>query len=160
VTFSPDFPTTPGAFRRTHAGQLDAFATRLELMPVGVARYGRATDGCRGAPVIDVVASPRAGNSEFGVTCGRAPVNAPGAFAIGVAALLTPVRVFLAELWIDPAQPLFALPASSDRFGGTLFALPIPANAAGARFYAQFFWSDACAPGSASASNALAVTVQ
>ncbi|HKB16191.1 MAG TPA: hypothetical protein VKF62_08995, partial [Planctomycetota bacterium] len=161
---SSDFPTTPGAFDTGfNGGTLDAFVSRLDLLPAGASTYGASTSGCAGPLAIGVTSMPRVGNASFAITCGNGPASAFGFFGVSSAGLATPLVLGGLAVWIDPFAPLFfEIVVPSDAVGAALVPIPVPPNPslAGAQFFFQFAWFDACASGGFSASNALAVTVQ
>jgi hypothetical protein len=161
LTASTDFPTRNPVQARL-AGVCDVFLTRLDLLPVGVFAYGVATPGCAGPLPIGASSSPRVA-STFSCTCDHAPANATGLLGLSSGGLATPVVIFGAAVWIDPAAPVFALVlANSTASGAAAVPIAVPPNAgiAGAQLFAQFYWADACAPGRIAASNALRITVQ
>ncbi len=158
---SGDFPTTPGAFDTSLNASADAFATRLDLLPAGVGRFGASTPGCAGPLALAVTSIPQVGNAGFAVTCTNAPPSSFGLFGVSGAALPSPLLVSGVGLWLSPAT-LLAFPVASTPIGAAPFPLPIPPlpSLAGATLYAQSGWIDACAPGGISASNALSITAQ
>ncbi len=159
------FPTTVGAFDTSfNGGSLDAFVTKLDLLPTGASAYGVSTAGCTGPLAIGVTSWPRVGNGSFALTCSRAPSQAIGLLGISAAGLAAAFRVLGADVWIDLASPGLFVPAASNAMGVAEVSLPVPA-AVGGRVYAQFFWlgptsPSPCPPLGLSASNALAMTVQ
>ncbi len=164
---SIDFPTTPGAFDTTHHGGYDGFITRLDLLPTGVAAFGRSSAGCTGALAISVTSMPRVGNGNFALTCGNAPPTTSGLLALAGNRFVSPVVVLGAEIWVDPTLVFIQLPANSNIVGASEVPLPIPNGAwlRGTRLFAQFFWAGPsspppCPPQGLSASNALEFTVQ
>ncbi len=162
LTDSTDFPLR-NPVQATVRGLYDVFVTRLDLLPPGVFSYGGSTRGCTGALPIGASARPRVGNAAFALTCERAPAASAGLLGLSSRGLTTPLFVLGAAIWIDPAAPAFVLvPASSSASGAAVVPIPVPSDAglAGTQVFAQFFWSDACAPGGVSASNALQITVQ
>ncbi|HKB15168.1 MAG TPA: hypothetical protein VKF62_03840, partial [Planctomycetota bacterium] len=156
-----DFPTTPGAFDTSLNVSSDLYATRLDLLPAGVGRFGASTPGCAGTLSLAVTSIPQIGNAGFAVTCTNAAPGSFGLFGLSAAALGSPLVVSGAALWLNPAT-LLALPVASTPIGAAPFPLPIPPllSLVGATLYAQFAWVDGCAPGGISASNALSITAQ
>ncbi len=166
VTFA-DFPTTPGAFDTTHNGNEDAFVTRLDMLPTGVAAFGRSSPGCTGPLAISVTSMPQVGNAGFALTCGNAPPSASGLLALTGGRFANPVILLGAEIWVDPTRVFIQLPANSNNVGGCEVPLPIPNGRGlrGTRLFAQFFWAGPtspppCPPRGLSASNALEFTIQ
>ncbi|MCI0585842.1 MAG: hypothetical protein L0323_03260 [Planctomycetes bacterium] len=165
-TASSDFPTTGGAYDTTFdtvPGSIDAFVTRLDLMPAGATPFGTSTPGCSGPLAIGVTSIPQVGNASFAITCTNAPASAFGFFGVSSAGLAAPLVFNGLAVWIDPFAPLFfEIVVPSDAVGAATVPIPIPANPglAGFQAFFQFAWFDACAPGGFSASNALAVVVQ
>jgi hypothetical protein len=167
VTYSSDFPTTPGAFGTSHNGGGDGFVTRLDMLPTGVSAFGRSTPGCTGPLAISVNSMPRVDNAGFALSCGNAPPNTTGLLGFAGSRLPSPVILLGAEVWLDPSPPFVPLPASSNSIGASEVPLPIPndPHLAGARVFAQFFWAGPtspppCPPLGLSASNALDLTIQ
>jgi hypothetical protein len=111
---------------------------------------------------IGVGAWPQVGNASFLFTCAGAPANSLGLLAVGTAGLTAPVPLAGAGVWIDVQSPVFTVLLSSSSLGSAYAPAPIPPAPAlaGLQAFAQFFWTDPCAPAGVSASNALAVTVQ
>lgn len=162
LTDSTNFPTR-NPVQSTFKGLYDVFVTCLDLLPPGVFSYGGSTRGCSGALPIGASSRPRVGNASFAVTCERAPAGSTGLLGLSGRGLATPLVVLGAAIWIDPAAPAFVLaPAHSSASGASAVPLPVPPDAGlvGARVFAQFYWSDACAAGGVSASNAVQITVQ
>jgi hypothetical protein len=167
-TGSTDFPTTPGAFDTTHHGGNDVFITRLDLLPTGVAAFGRSSPGCTGPLAISVTSMPRVGNGSFALTCGNAPTSASGALVLAASGLTIPIPLLGVEVWLDPSGAFFvAFSARSNSLGASEFALPIPSDLSliGQRLDAQFYWGgptspQPCPPQGLSASNALEITIQ
>ncbi len=167
-TSSADFPTTAGAFDTTYnGGTFDAFVARLDMLPTGVATFGRSSAGCTGALAISVTSMPRVGNAAFAITCGNAPPNASGLFALTGNRFASPVVVFGAEVWVDPTLVFLQLPATSNQVGASEVSVPIVnvPSLGGVRVFAQFLWAGPnspppCPPFGLSASNALDLTIQ
>ncbi|MEZ5964135.1 MAG: hypothetical protein R3F56_09845 [Planctomycetota bacterium] len=162
LTDSVAFPTA-NPFQATLAGYFDVFVTRLDLLPRGASTFGASTPGCAGLLPTLATGSPQVGNGAFAVGCARAPAAVSGVFGLSSAALPAPIVVLGAELWIDPAAPVFATAIVGSAADGTArVPLPIPPDPglAGAQVCVQWFWPDACAIGRTSATNALRVVVQ
>lgn len=167
-TNSTDFPTTPFAFStKYNGGANDAFVTRLDLLPAGVARYGSSSQGCTGSLPISVTSMPFPGNAAFALTCGNAPPTSTGIVPLGLAGLTTPLPLLGVGLWVDPIS-ICALPSVvSDSLGAAELPLPIPKDSAlvGGRVYAQFVWvgpntPPPCPPLGLSATSALEIMIQ
>ncbi|MBK8096214.1 MAG: SBBP repeat-containing protein [Planctomycetes bacterium] len=167
-THSIDFPVSAGAFDPTHNGAEDAFATRIELLPIGVSGFGVTSPGCTGGLPIWPTSQPRVGNAAFGLACSGAPRNAPGVLVVASHRLATPAPVAGVLLWLDPASPLFlTVSVFSDARGGVEAAIPIPADPSWAlqRIFAQFLWLGPnsplpCPVGGVSATRALEIVIQ
>ncbi|MGH7149538.1 MAG: hypothetical protein ACREIU_02510 [Planctomycetota bacterium] len=167
-SYSPDYPTTPGAFDTVfsfHPGTYygEAFVTRLSLQPAGVSPYGAASPGCSGASTMGVTSNPSVGNPAFGITCSGAPANASGWLLLSADPDAGGTPLVGLTLWIDVASPTcFALSAASGALGWTEVPIPVPSSLylAGSQAFAQFVWPDPCGPALFSASNALEVVVQ
>lgn len=131
------------------------------FLPAGVTGFGNFTPGCTGPVGIGVSSTPQAGNLAFAVTGAGASPGAAGFLGIGAAALQAPALVAGIELWVDISGGAI-VPVTADAVGRVLVPLGIPAGpgVSGFQAFAQFAWLDACAPGGASASNALAVVIQ
>jgi hypothetical protein len=164
---SLDYPTTPGAFDTIWNGGEDVFVTRLDMLPTGVAPFGRSSPGCAGPLPISVTSMPSVGNTGFAITCGNAPPNGIGLLLAGGAGLAAPINVFGVELWIDPNPFLVTFAVTSNGVGAAEFALPIPGSAGlvGTRLFTQFAWLSPaspppCPPLGISASGALDITIQ
>jgi hypothetical protein len=161
TTSSADFPISTGAFATAMMGLSDGFVTKLDLLPLGVSKFGVATKGCLGKPVIGLTAMPAVGK-KLRITCGRAPAGASGFLLLGERALVTPSVVLGAGIYVDLGQPFALVPVIAG-MDGTLevgFAVPSVASISGLRRFAQFVFRDPCRPAGMSASNALDLTVQ
>lgn len=166
-TFSSDFPITAGAFDTLLNGTTDGFVSRIDMLPTGVAAFGRSSAGCSGALAVSVTSSPSVGNSSFALICGNAPPNAAGLLAVTASRLVNPVVVVGIDLWVNPQPLLLQVFSISNQVGASVVPLPVPnvPTLSGARLFAQFVWGGPsspppCPPGSVSASNALEITVQ
>ena len=162
-----NFPTTSGAFDTSFGGARDAFVTRLDMLPTGVAAFGGSSSGCNGPLSISVNSMPQVGNAAFALTCGNAAPNSFGLIVFAGGGLPAPATVLGVNVWVDPTV-LFATPTVfSNPTGACEVPLPIPADPAlaGFRFFAQFLWlgpgaPSPCPPMGFSATNALDVTIQ
>lgn len=169
-TLSHDYPTTVGAWDTTAngVGTHDAFVTRLDLLPGGVATFGGSTPGCTGHLAIGVTSSPHLGNASFGVTCNNAPRSTTGALLIAERGLASPFRVLGVDAWLDPRSAwLLTLVAASNDAGAATLALPLPSQRwlVGFQLKGQFVWASPnapapCPPLGFSTSNALSITIQ
>ncbi len=146
-TLSTDFPTTPGAYRTTPAGSVDAFVTRLDFsqpraQALRYSTYLGGSDGdiCYGLALLGSGRVAVAGytmSPDFPVTGSAAQARARSAFP----------EAFLATL--DTAKPGVEALAYSTYFGGAYadVATGLAADAAGNLYVAGY-----------SSSNDLAVT--
>jgi len=167
-SFSPDFPTTPGAFGTTPIGSYDGFVTRLDMLPTGVASFGRSSPGCTGLHAALVTSLPRVGNASFALTCGNARPFTLGVCALTANRFASPTLVLGGvELWVDPSWYYNPLLVLSNAVGATEVAVPVPNQRAlaGSRLFAQFLWVGStapppCPPLGWSASNALEIVIQ
>ena len=163
ATTSTDFPTGPDPFQPSFGGATDAIVARLDLLPMGVKKYGSSSPGSQGALAAGVTAMPSVGSVEFALTCGHAPAAGQGWLVVGLGGLPTPVAAAGASLWVDPTNPIWLLPVKSDDIGACIVPVRVPEDpaAAGLTAFAQFLWKDpGAAVGPLSASNALEITVQ
>lgn len=162
TSYSPDFPTTPGAWDRTNRGSGDIVVARLSLLPVGCERTGRATAGCAGTPRTGARGGALRGDPDFALTCSAVTPGATGALFVGVLERDPPLQILGVALSVDPLGLIAPLPALGDAHGGALVALPVPDDSrlVGARLVAQFVWPDACAPANLSASSGVRVVLQ
>jgi len=168
LTTSANYPTTPGAWDTTINGSLDAFVTRLDMFPTGASPFGSSTPGCAGPLAIGVTSMPQVGNATFAIRCTSAPSSTTGLLAFSGAGLATPLAIFGAGVWVDPASPaFFTVFVPSNGVGAAQFSVPIPGipALAGAQAYAQFAWLGPSAPPpcpatGVSTSNALEITIQ
>ena len=166
ASWSPDFPTTPGAFNASlNAAYVDAFVTRMDLLPVGVSAFGNSSPGCTGSLAIGVNSMPSVGNAAFAITCNNAPLGVSGVALLATSSLTTAIPVLGVLVWVDPLG--LAPIVGSNGVGAAEFPLPVPRNAwlVSQRLQAQFVWlgpaSPApCPPLGLSASNALEFTIQ
>lgn len=163
-TYSIDYPVTPGAFDPRFDGLEEAIVSRVEMLPTGVATFGRASAGCRGPLSISVTSMPQVGNAAFSLTCSNAPPGQTDILVLAARRLATPDLLFGVEVWIDRTAAFVAVPATSDARGACEVVVPVPGlpSLAGMQIFAQFLWRGAplpawCPP---TASNALAILIQ
>ncbi len=116
---------------------LDLAAARIDLLPIGMRRYGRASAGPRSTPLLWANEPPRAASTSFrlGVRGGGAHAAAVHFFAPRAAAV--PWQALGLELWLDPAPPAFALAFACDALGAYELALAAPPGLAGQRVHVQ-----------------------
>ena len=157
---APYFPTTPGAYDETFNGGLDAFVSRLDMLPTGVRKYGTSTPSCVGPMAMGVTKMPQPNTPDFTILGINAPPNATGYLLLGrepADRQQSGVRILVRNLYTPP------IPIQADATGTVSYARLIPAGTEGRRFYAQFVMSSDRGCGlpnpSYSASNALEVTV-
>ena len=82
-----------------------------DLLPLGASRFGSATTGSKGLPVIGVTAMPQVGSTEFSLSCGYVPpMSSRGYLVVGSAALAGRTKVGGASLWVDPGKPMLVIP--------------------------------------------------
>lgn len=157
LTQSNDFPTTSGGAQ----GSDDVFLARLDLLPIGVARFGTPTSGCFGTPQSSASSAPAVGNAAFGFSCLGAPPATVGVLAWSNAALPAPLPLLGIDVWLDPTAGLLLLTVFTDPLGTCFFGLPLPnvPTLAGASGATQFAFFQAC-PTLLSSSCGLAVTIQ
>ena len=168
ITFSDDFPTTPGAFAQPGAGNSDAFAARFDMLPTGVSAFGNSSPGCGGLLVHSVTSMPFVGNQDFALTCTEAPANGAGLLVLGAGRLPFAIPVLGIELWVDVATlPALLLTANADATGYARIDVPLPPNSAlnGATVFTQLLWPTPaspapCPPQGFSASHGLQITLQ
>jgi len=161
TTGSSDLPVTSGALQTTLKGPSDGFVAKLDLLPTGVSKYGQATAGCAGKPVIGSTAMPKTGGT-LSITCGRAPPQASGFLMIGTNKTSSPLMVLGAGLHVDPLQPFVLVPVIAGNDGNVDVAFHLSPSIAppGTHRYVQFLFRDPCPPIGIAASNALELIVQ
>ncbi|MFN0207447.1 MAG: S8 family serine peptidase [Planctomycetota bacterium] len=143
----------------------------------GLASFGTGTAGCEGPQFTFGDSTPRAGNSEYQITCSNAPPSALGILIITNAysndGYDATGHGVLWHVDLINTTELFILPILSNIAGGAAAPVPIPNNPllVGRVFIAQAFWSWAGAPGpmcyptypvssAMSSSNALWMSIQ
>lgn len=161
-SFSPDFPTTSGAYQTKLKGQANGIVTRLDLLPSGIARVGRSTD-CNGPVLLYPRGIFSAANGTGELIVGNAPKKTPGLLVLGGASSATGFAIGGARIHLDPQKWLLVLPVNSDLVGRTRVPLQFGQLPKGFRFAAQTVWlnNQACAHKSFfSASAALDITLR
>lgn len=159
---SIDFPLTSTSVQPGVGGKLDAFATVMQLSPLGTQRYGATSSTCSSVPWIGVNRMPVQSDSGFAFTASEAPPSSVGVLAIGTASAPSGVPVLGVSAFIDPGAPFLVLGAVSESLGWCKRNVSLPAGSQGVVAYGQFLWFDPsiCAGGAFSATNAMAITIQ
>ena len=164
-TDSVNFPVQ-GAFQPTTAGTPpwgDAFVSKLDILPLGVTRYGTSTHSCRGAISTNVTDTPAVASSAFAITSHYAPPQSPGVLLVGAGPDESGTSVVGITVHVNLARPLILIPVASGASGHAQIPISFPAATVGGRIFAQFVWVNTAACGGAgtlSASDALEITVQ
>ena len=127
----------------------------------GVSRYGSGTPGCAGTPRISANSSPGVGNEAFAIVFEDAPASGVGFFGFSLSPASMPISGMTLLVDVFTAASI-ALPISADPSGTSFWSAPIPGVAAlaGATFFGQVAWFDACAPGGVSASRGIKIVIQ
>ena len=157
VTAADNFPTTPGAAFTNHSGGHDGFVACLDLLPIGVERYGNSLPACAGPIVIDVTELPTSSSSNFAITSRRAPPRGAGLLLLGVG------RQTAGPILVDLQQTHVALPIRADAFGYVEVTVPTTNVMPGAVLYAQTVWGPTAGcpfPTPFASSSGLSITVQ
>lgn len=158
LTYSADFPVTPGAIDTSFSPPEDTVVVKLSLLPAGVTRFGEPTPGCTGPLTASATSWPELGGSAFALTCAGAPPGSTrGILVAGSQPLRSPVQAGGAALWVSPASIFGLVPVEADGFGFSKLPVHIPDQPAllGVQVCVQYVWRDSCAPGAWSASQAL-----
>jgi hypothetical protein len=162
-TSEADFPVAGTPLLPANAGKQDAFLAEFTMLPIGVEKFGFSTPGCLGHLYIGVTKQPVSGDASFGLFSSNSPPNALGALVLGVGASVGGIPLLGIMSWIDPQQGVVVYPSTTNAYGWSERGLPLPSGTTGLTAYAQFLWVDVSGcgvPGSFSASNGLAITVQ
>ena len=154
TTSSDNFPITDDAYDPTFDGPGDAYVTRVDMLPIGVAKYGEAT-GCSAA--MDVGERPVAGSETFAILASGAPRETHGWLFVSHGqdrdgSDYRGVRMYVA---LDDLHMVISSVSSAVGYGEV--RLPLSSVEPGERFFAQFVWISG---ETFSASNALEITVQ
>ncbi|MEM7204929.1 MAG: choice-of-anchor B family protein [Planctomycetota bacterium] len=105
-------------------------------------RFGNDTPGTGGvAPSIHAFGAAYKGNSNFALEMEDAQPSAAFVVLLGVGA--SPISVGGLNINIDLSLPFIAVPGFADASGNARIPIPMPASAADATLYAQFFAQDA-----------------
>lgn len=151
ATVSFDFPVVGSS--RTFQGQYDTFVTRLDLLPLGLSRYGPSTPFAGRHPTIHGLGDATPGNAGFGFACSRAPAGGVGALVIGVqSAPGTPF--FNAALNVDLNAPFGSQLVFADGSGEHVMPVTFPPTPM-TGFYVQYVWLEVAASLTLSASDGL-----
>ncbi|MFK7741141.1 MAG: beta-propeller fold lactonase family protein [Planctomycetota bacterium] len=123
------------------------------------ARYGSATPGCSGEPLLYANSEPFVGNDRFGYAMHNAQAQSVGllAMALGSAS----IAALGIDVLVDPSSAVTATLASGPS-GDASFAFPLPGNPAlvGTNLFAQVLWLDTCGSQLWASSAGVAITLQ
>jgi hypothetical protein len=142
-------------------GSASSNAVTLSLIP-GLGTFGTSTAGCAGFPFIGATSAPQIGNSSFALWVANTPPSQAGLCVVSGGRLLSPLWVSGLAAWIDPASPfLVQIPVASDPAGFCFIPAGLPPDPSLVGFigYVQAAWTDPCAPGGLTASNALGLLI-
>lgn len=157
-----DFPISPGSFDTTYNDGGDGYAARIDMLPTGVQRFGRATPACTVTTPIGITVQPQVGAQGFAYLCAGAPKNTAGLFLIGAGSFPNGVPVLGFQLHIDIFKPLIVLVAVTDANGRSRAPMFLFPPFKGARLFSQYVWADTAACGGVgkfSASDAIDLTI-
>ena len=160
----PGFPVTLGAFDTTYnGGGSDCYLALLDPLPVGIARYGRATPSCAGDFYIGAIEDASISRSHQTLYVSQGPGSAHGMLLISRASSTQGMSLFGASLWVDPAVTIGHIVASTGPRGYGEVQWSLPPAPPGTKVYAQFVARNTgiCDLGApVVASNALEITFQ
>ncbi|MBI3818578.1 MAG: SBBP repeat-containing protein [Planctomycetes bacterium] len=177
LTYSPDFPTTPGAFQTQYNfGQNgitdeNAFIARFDLpdAPFGQSRYGTGTPGCSGPHNLIGSMAATINNPNFTLVCSNAP---PFSLGLGLATdVQDPIGTDIFGIGVPmlvgfTGSQVYAFDFVSNGTGTGQSPVPIANDPSliGQTFYLQAIWywpSGPCTPSSSllSGSNGLQMTI-
>ncbi len=161
TTLSYDYPTTANALYPDYqGGQSEVFATTLDMMPTGVAPFGRSTPSCLGPVQLGVLSEPRAGAGDFGFYVSQAAPSSHGWLALGVRGGMHLLGG--AQFLLDPTHRLLRRGFVTDSDGFAVIPLALSGVGIGTRLDAQVLVRrTAACPGAArlASSNGLRVDV-
>ena len=123
------------------------------------ARYGVASPGCGGDPLLDANSEPFVGNQQFGFAMQRAEPNFVGVLALSLGQ--AQFQALGVEVLVDPLTASTQT-VVSDAFGECAQALPLANDPAlaGLQLFAQAIWLDPCGSEWFASSAGLSVTVR
>ncbi|MBK9384647.1 MAG: hypothetical protein IPN34_07490 [Planctomycetes bacterium] len=136
ATNSLDFPSA-GAPPPPRGAGLDLAAARIDLLPSGMRRYGRASAGPRATPLLWANEPPRAASTSFRLGLRGGGAHAAALHLFSPRAAAAPWSALGLELWLDPAPPAFALAFACDASGSFDLPLAAPPGLAGQRVHVQ-----------------------
>lgn len=151
-TASLDFPRLGSPLNGLGGGGLDLCVARIDLLPEGMERYGRASVHAEATPLLWANEPPRSGSASFRLGLRGAGPHAPGLHLFAPRAAAGPWYALGVELWLDPAPPAFLLAFASDVTGAFELALAAPHGLAGQAVHVQALaWDPVRATASSSA---------
>jgi hypothetical protein len=136
ATSSPDFPSAGATLPPRGAG-LDLAVARIDLLPAGMRRYGRASAGARSTPLLWANEPPRAASTSFRLGLRGGGAHAAALHLFSPRAASAPWSALGLELWLDPAPPAFVLAFACDASGSFELPLAAPPGLAGQRVHVQ-----------------------
>lgn len=122
-TFSPNFPATIGSY----GGGGDGFLTALDMLPIGVTRYGWSTPACAWPIYMSVNSMPAPGNLTFAVHATGAAPQTPGALLFSTPDLSGFAFANL-QLFFQFGPLLTGPTVSTNPLGYTELPIPIPSS--------------------------------
>lgn len=162
-TTSIDWPVTSGAFDQTFGAGAPGIVARLDLLPIGVSRYGTATAGCSGVPTIGVESQPSLADGGFTLYATALPPFAHGALAaFSLAPAHGDLKLGGATLWIDVGGIVALAPMTGDAFGFGELPIHLADDPAllGLSAWAQVLFKDPCLGGGWQATTGLGLKIQ
>jgi hypothetical protein len=157
IATSLNLPVSAGAFQTTNRqGPRDAWAARIDLLPVGVARVGTASPGCASNFALLPFGGPSLAANDFGVQISGASANSLTLLLVGDlrSRPLAPPGLGVLSL-VAHGAPMVGW---TDGAGGRRVPLPLSGATVGLGFAAEAWCLGGCAP--VMVSDTLAVTVQ
>ena len=165
-TNNPFLETTPTSAFPTYPEDIEgaAFVTGLDMLPIGVWRYGASTSPCGDPIALGVDRAPVAGDASFSMYAMQAVPNAVSVLIVSGHGDPIGAPVSGMTSFIDLTKPLhWSVVPSPDASGFQIFPLPIPTQFGGKELFAQLAYLDLGACGLAGvwgSSNALRLQVQ